>query len=45
MALVNDYFRHYAGVDRDVLLDALQRVEDAVWGTNRVIISVTLVDN
>jgi hypothetical protein len=32
MALVNDYLRHHAGVDRDVLLGALQLVEDAVWG-------------
>jgi hypothetical protein len=32
MALVHDYRYHHAGVDRDVLLGALQVVEDAVWG-------------
>jgi hypothetical protein len=31
MALVQDYCAHHAGVDRDVLLGALQIVEDAVW--------------
>jgi hypothetical protein len=31
MALVQDYCAHHASVDRDVLLGALQIVEDAVW--------------
>jgi hypothetical protein len=31
MALVQDYRYHHAEVDRDLLLDALQIVEDAVW--------------
>jgi hypothetical protein len=31
LALIQDYCYHHAGVNRDVLLGALQRVEDAVW--------------
>jgi hypothetical protein len=31
LALIQDYCVHHAGVDRDVLLGALQLVEDAVW--------------